>query len=142
MEGSQKWESLATTNWTKSSGTWSSGFINQTIQMSHKIWQFRVDNEYGTNEESREQNLCKQLQPKIEQAYKHSEIISIYHSKLLRIPLEKRLTFSSTTNKRWLLHVDTAEKYFKRQQTKSLLKHLIKIFLIKPLHPKDKKKLK
>ena len=90
--------------------------------MSHEIWQFRVDNEYGSTEESREQNLQKQLQPKIEQAYKHSEIISIYHSKLLCIPLERRLTFSRKTNKRWLLHVDTTEKSFTRQQTKALLK--------------------
>ena len=118
----KQWESLATINWTRSSGTWSSGFINQTLILSQKIWQYRVDNEFGTNEETRERNLRKQLQPKIEQAYKHSEIISIYHSKLLRVPIERRLTFSSTTNKRWLIHINTAEKSFQRNQTKELLK--------------------
>ena len=118
----KKWETLATINWTKSSGTWSSGFINQTLILSQKIWQYRVDNEFGTNEETREKNLRKQLQPKIEQAYKHSEIISIYHAKLLRVPIERRLTFSSTTNKRWLIHINSAEKSFQRNQTKELLK--------------------
>ena len=97
-------------------------FINQTLILSQKIWQYRVDNKFGTNEETREKNLRKQLQPKIEQAYKHSEIISIYHAKLLRVPIERRLTFSSTTNKRWLIHINSAEKSFQRNQTKELLK--------------------
>ena len=73
---SQDWEKIATIHWTKKDGTWTPGFIRQTVKMSINIWQHRVENEFGTTEQSREQHMQIQLRPRIEQAYATSTIVS------------------------------------------------------------------
>jgi hypothetical protein len=67
---SKKWENIATSNWTSNNRKWTTGFINKTVRAAIDIWQFRVDNEFGSNEKTREQNRKIALQPKIEKAYK------------------------------------------------------------------------
>ena len=96
---SKKWETIATSNWTSNNKKWTTGFINKTVRAAIDIWQFRVDNKFGTNEETREKNRKLALQPKIEKAYKKINNLTMYHEKLLTIPLPLRLTFSSQLTK-------------------------------------------
>ena len=35
---SKDWEKIATTHWNKKEGTWTTGFINQTVKMAWNIW--------------------------------------------------------------------------------------------------------
>ena len=85
------------------------------------IWQFHIDNEYGTTEKSREQNMQTQLRPKIEKAHAISETILACHSHLLQIPLERRLLSSSKTNKCWLQHISVGNISYHRCHLKALL---------------------
>ena len=54
---SLSWEKIATTRWTKNDGTWTPGFIRQTVKISLNIWHHRVENEFGSTEQSREQYM-------------------------------------------------------------------------------------
>ena len=118
---SLSWEKIATKHWTKKDGTWTPGFIRQTVKLSTNIWLHRVENEFGFTEQSREQYMQTQLRPRIEQAYTNTETVSQYHNHLLRIPLARRLLLPSKTNKRWLQHIASAKASYKRHQMKTLL---------------------
>ena len=118
---SLSWGKIATTHWTKKDGTWTPGFIRQTVKTSLNIWHHRVENEFGSTEQSREQYIQTQLRPRIEQAYNTTETVSQYHNHLLKIPLARRLLLPSKTNKRWLQHIDSAKASYKRHQMKTLL---------------------
>ena len=92
-------EKIVTIHWKKRKGTWTTGFINQTVKLAWNIWQYQVENEFGSNEKSREQHMQDQLHPRIDQAYATSEMISSYHSHFLKIPLARKLLLSSKQTK-------------------------------------------
>ena len=60
--------------WEKNQKKWTTGFINLTVQTAINIWQFCIDNEFGTNKEIRGKKQHLALQPKIEKAYKKNDI--------------------------------------------------------------------
>lgn len=118
---SKDWEKIATTHWNKTEGIWITDFIHQTVKMAWTICRYQVENEFGTTKKSREQYMQIQLWPRIEQAYATSEMISTYHSHLLKIPLARRLLLSNKTNKRWLQHIAIAKASYHKHQLKTLL---------------------
>ena len=71
---SKRWKAITTSNWTSNNKKWTTGFINKTVRAANDIWKSRVDNKFGTNEETRVKNRKLALQPKIEKAYKKSII--------------------------------------------------------------------